>query len=277
MLALLSGALGGPPATAGAEPVTVPDIVAAQVIEPPVECAAGSRPYPVVVLPGADGTTADTAAQWAPMVDALQQAGACVLVFQGGIIGTQRWAVDPAVSARQVAQFVDEVRAVTGAPKVDIVAHSAGAVIGDYYVKVLGGFPNVHSLIQLAPETHGSDGSGVLPGLPVPPAQLVAGLPIAPPLAGLLGVGGALGLLSAAPAVTALGDGPIAQPGVEYSIMATRNDTLATPVGTSSFIDEPGVTNVFYEDQFPGSAPVDHSSLRSSPNTTEWVVAQLYR
>ncbi|WP_405137413.1 hypothetical protein [Nocardia sp. NBC_01388] len=58
--------------------------------------------------------------------------------------------------------------------------------------------------------------------------------------------------------------------------METKNDQVATPAGTCSFITEPGVTNDFYEDLFPDSPAVDHSTLRSSPQTANWVVDQLY-
>jgi len=56
-----------------------------------------------------------------------------------------------------------------------------------------------------------------------------------------------------------------AQPGVHYSVMATKNDQVATHAGACSFIAEPGVLNVFYEDIFPAGPTVNRSSLRPSP------------
>ena len=44
-------------------------------------------------------------------------------------------------SAGELAAFVDEVLAATGAAKVDIVGHSEGSLMPNYYVKFLGGAP----------------------------------------------------------------------------------------------------------------------------------------
>jgi triacylglycerol esterase/lipase EstA (alpha/beta hydrolase family) len=41
-------------------------------------------------------------------------------------------------SAKQLAAFVDTVREATGADKVDIVGHSEGSLMPDYYVKSSG-------------------------------------------------------------------------------------------------------------------------------------------
>jgi hypothetical protein len=272
------------PATAAPDSGSAaPALPAGTVVEPPIDCQpGGARPRPVLVLPGADGATSDTAAQWEVVVSTLRQRGACTLVFQGGVVDGRRWAGDMAAAAHQLAQFVAKVKETTGAPQVDIVAHSAGSVVANYFVKVLGGASDVHDMVLLAPEARGCDGAGFLAqygikDLPITPVQALESLPfLAPALAALIpGMASALQLTPVSEFYRTLMDGPIAQPGVSYSVMATKNDQVATPPGTCSFITEPGVTNVFYEDAFPGRPAVDHSSLRSSPDTAGWIADQL--
>ncbi|KAA0024637.1 esterase/lipase family protein [Antrihabitans cavernicola] len=278
---MLAGLLVLAAAPAGAAPVAP----AGTTIEPPIGCLpTAARPDPVVVLPGADGTTAQTAEQWAVMTQHLRGAGACVLVFQGGIIDGKRWAGDIPAAAVQVAQFVDRVEATTGARKVDIVAHSAGSIVANYYLKVLHGAPNVEHAVFIASEGGGCDGAGSLAALgiknlPITPVQVLRTLPfMAPILAQLLPDLATTLQMAPGSAVyeSVFVDGPVTQPGVRYAVLASKADTLATPAGTCSFITEPGVTNVFYEDLFPGRPPVDHSTIRSSPDTANWVVDQLY-
>jgi triacylglycerol lipase len=281
VLAIAASPATAAPDTGSAAPAPAPGAV----VEPAIDCRPSSaNPRPVLVLPGADGTTSETVSQWEVVVSALRQQGACTLVFQGGVVDGRRWAGEMAASAGQLAQFVEKVKDTTGAPQVDIVAHSAGSVVANYFVKVLGGAPDVHDMVLLAPEARGCDGAGFLAqygikDLPITPVQALEALPfLAPALATLIpGMASALQLTPVSDFYRTLMDGPIAQPGVSYAVMATKNDQVATPPGTCSFITEPGVTNVFFEDAFPGSPAVDHSSLRSNPNTASWIVEQLYR
>jgi hypothetical protein len=63
--------------------------------------------------------------------------------------------------------------------------------------------------------------------------------------------------------ITTLDAGPIAQPGIKYTIIETKNETVVTPVG-SSFIKKAGVANEYVQ-QFCPFDPVDHVNW---PTTT---------
>ncbi|MVU82827.1 hypothetical protein GPX89_37035 [Nocardia sp. ET3-3] len=251
-------------------------------IEPPIDCAPTSaHPYPVVVLPGGDGAPEQTDAQWATMLGALRDAGYCTVLFQGGIVEDKRWNGDIPGEAQQVADFIAKVRATTGADKVEIVAHSAGTIVTNYYLKLLAGAPTVSHAVFITPEVRGCDGAGVfgIKNPPVTPVQLMTALPL---LASVLAASSpdmatAMQMAPTSPVYKSIFDTQVTQPGVTYSVIATRNDQLATPAPACSTLDEPGVVNAVYEDLFPGADAVDHSLIRSSTNTAGWVLQQLNR
>ena len=64
-------------------------------------------------------------------------------------------------SAEQLATFVNQVLAATGAKKVDMVGHSQGGMMPRYYIKFLWAGPKVHTLVGLAPSNHGTTLEGL--------------------------------------------------------------------------------------------------------------------
>ncbi|MEU6562211.1 esterase/lipase family protein [Nocardia nova] len=279
------GALAASPVSASADPVgtTPAATVVGKVVEPNIDCAPTSdHPDPVIVLPGGDGTVSQTPSQWGPMLSALHDAGYCALLFQGGVVSDKRWAGDIPASAQQLSDFVAKVRQRTGAKRVDIVAHSASTVVSNYFLKVLHGAPEISHAVFLAPEARGCDGAGFLAdyGIHNPPITPVEVLQAIPFLATMLtaaspDLAAAIQMTPQSQVYHAIFDGPITQPGVHYSVLSTRHDEVATPPTPCSVISEPGVTMNFYDDLFPDAPAVGHSDLRSSANTTGWVVRQL--
>ncbi|MFC9763518.1 esterase/lipase family protein [Rhodococcus jostii] len=275
------GAAQAVPSTGSVDPVVLP---AGEVVAPPIDCSPTvAHPRPVIVLPGADGTTSDTADQWSTVTSAVRESGTCTLVFQGGVVDGRRWAGNIPDEAAQLAEFVTSVKDATGADTVDLVAHSAGTVVSNYYLKVLGGAQDVTHAVFLAPEGRDCDGAGFLAtyGIhnpPITPVQALQALPFLSPLLGHASPELAVALQLAPGSevhTTVFGDGPITRPGVSYSVLATANDEIATPAGTCSFITEPGVTNTLFEEAYPDALAVDHSSLRSSPYAADWILGQL--
>jgi triacylglycerol esterase/lipase EstA (alpha/beta hydrolase family) len=61
-----------------------------------------------------------------------------------------------ATIAQAVAQRVNEIKAATGAAKVDIITHSMGGLSSRYYLKNLGGTANVDDWVSLAGPNHGT-------------------------------------------------------------------------------------------------------------------------
>lgn len=60
-------------------------------------------------------------------------------------------------TAQQLATYVEQVRASTGAAQVDIVTHSMGGLNSRWYVKFLGGTDYVDDWVSLAGPNHGTD------------------------------------------------------------------------------------------------------------------------
>ena len=62
-----------------------------------------------------------------------------------------------ATTAATIARKVDSIRTATGAPTVQIVTHSMGALSARYYVKNLGGGAKVDDFVSLAGPNHGTN------------------------------------------------------------------------------------------------------------------------
>jgi triacylglycerol lipase len=60
-------------------------------------------------------------------------------------------------NAQELRDKVDEIIRLTGASKVDIIAHSMGSVSSRYYLKNLGGTSNVDAWVSLGGPNHGTD------------------------------------------------------------------------------------------------------------------------
>lgn len=66
------------------------------------------------------------------------------------------WSQSNKSSAAGLAAYVSQVRQRTGAAKVDIVNHSMGGLVTDWYVKQLGGTAYVNHVASIAGANHGT-------------------------------------------------------------------------------------------------------------------------
>jgi len=213
-------------------------------------CKSAVDPFPVVLVNGTFSVAEDDFGGMAP---SLANAGYCVYTFNygGHKPNDLIQAIGPIEnSAQTLATFVEQVKATTGAAKVDLVGHSQGGMLSEYYAKVLGGAPNVHSLVALSPTTHGTTLDGI--------STLASFFPDAPEIVGTL-CPACTEQEAGSPVIAVLDAGPIAQPGIQYTIIETKNEIVVTPVG-SSFIAEAGVVNEYVQ-QFCPFDLVDHVNL----------------
>jgi triacylglycerol esterase/lipase EstA (alpha/beta hydrolase family) len=212
-------------------------------------CRSSRHPYPVVLV---DGTFANQEDDYGALAPTLANAGYCVYTFAiGAPPGQFVQTIGPVVqSAQSLAAFIGRVRASTGASRVDLIGHSQGGLVAEYYAKLLGGARYVRDLIGLSPTTHGT----TLDGL----TAFAAVVPGADQFLGSV-CQACVDQEAASSVVRALENGAIAQPGVNYTIIETRNEDVVTPVG-SSFIQAHGVKNEYVQSSCPFDS-VDHADL----------------
>ncbi|MFD9907922.1 esterase/lipase family protein [Streptomyces sp. NPDC059063] len=229
------------------------------------------HPEPVVLV---HGTGVNLGANWVKIGPTLANEGHCVFALNYGmgspfnLGGRVGGLTGIAKSSEALGAFVDKVLAKTGAKKVDIVGHSQGGMLPNHYIKRLGGAKKVDQLVALAPTNHGTS------------------------LSGLVNLGRALGLLGLVndafdhldlqglkdqeqdsafqKALFADGD---TVPGVRYTVIATKNDIIATPYDRG-FLKGDGVRNIALQEQCPGN-PVGHVGLFTDGPTTQNIVNTL--
>jgi triacylglycerol lipase len=192
------------------------------------------------------GTLGNRATNWQTYGPLLHNNGYCVFALTYGATlplpypGAFGGLDDMRVSAQELSAFVDRVLAATGASQVDIVGHSQGTLMPNYYVKFLGGAAKVDKYVSLAPLWHGTGTTG--------PAGtgMTAAFPGADPRA-LLAPSFAQ-MSAGSEFLTQLGAGGMAVPGVTYTNIVTRYDELVRPY-TSGIEDQ--MTNIVVQDRCP--------------------------
>ncbi len=216
-----------------------------------------THPYPVILV---HGTLANMNDNWQAASPILANHGYCVFAFNYGgsspaspIQGTG----DIAASAQQLAAFVGQVLAATGAAKVDIVGHSQGGMMPRYYISDLGGAAKVAALVALAPSNYGT----TLDGLTV----LGSDLGIIAGVSTLLSTTctACVQQEEGSAFLTALNAAPTA-PGVSYTVIESRDDEVVTPYTNAFLPAGPSVSNITLNNQCPLDAS-DHLEIASDP------------
>jgi triacylglycerol esterase/lipase EstA (alpha/beta hydrolase family) len=245
-----SGGAGASPGVASSDPVDGTDW----------SCRPSrAHPNPVVMLHGLTGTSESN---WTYLAPELVANGYCVFTLTYGRVSPDidLGGMGPiAESAEEVADFIGRVRAATGADRVDIVGHSEGGFIGLYVPKVLGLSGDVGRVVALAPPTHGTTVSGLTDF-----ADFFGIRPLLDYVLRVFGCDACADALPGSPTVAALTAGPIAQPAVDYTIIATHYDGIVTPTATA-FVPEAGVDNLYVQDVCPADR-VGHIGLALDPS-----------
>jgi triacylglycerol lipase len=235
---------------------------------------SAAHPEPVVLVHGLTGNKNTNWQTYAPL---LKDNGYCVYALTYG-----QSAAAPAPfadsfggftrmedSAAQLRTFVARVLAQTGAAKVDILGHSEGTVMPDYYAKFLGGADFIDKYVSLAPIWHGTN---------------VAGEATTYQLAKAFGFSGTVDQLFApyfasGPELLAGSDfyaklrsgGTPAVPGVHYTNIVTEYDELVVPY-TSGI--QSGMTNYRVQDYCPTDFS-DHFEIAADPVAAQLVLNTL--
>jgi triacylglycerol lipase len=197
-----------------------------------------AHPRPVLLV---HGTFGNRSTNWQTYGPLLKNNGYCVFALTYGATipvpypGAFGGLGDIRASAQELGDFVDKVLAATGAAKVDIVGHSQGTLMPNYYAKFLGGASRIDHYVSLAPLWHGTGAS------PASSSSTAFG---ADPLEL---IGPALGQMSAGSEfITQMRAGGVAVPGITYTNIVTKYDELVRPY-TSGIED--GMTNIVVQDR----------------------------
>lgn len=111
--------------------------------------AQAAGPRPVVFVHGYTGN----ASNWVTAMSVFRSAGYSsdqLFAYEYNSYG------DNTQNAAGLASYVNQVKARTGASQVDIVNHSMGGLVSQYYLKVLNGSANVAHLASIAGANHGT-------------------------------------------------------------------------------------------------------------------------
>jgi pimeloyl-ACP methyl ester carboxylesterase len=232
---------------------------------------SAAHPYPVVLV---HGTLADMASNWVTLAPLLANLGYCVYALNYGDTnasggGRVEGLGDIPTSAQQLSGFVEQVLAETGASKVDIVGHSQGGMMPNYYIRFLGGAAKVHTLIGLAPSNHGTTEGGLVTMLQANP--ILAAIThdfldaIQAPALYQQEVG------STVETETFAGGDTV--PGPRYVVIETALDEVVTPY-TNALLHGRNVTDILVQGQCPDD-PVEHIGLFDDWPALQNVVNQL--
>ena len=239
---------------------------------------SSAHPYPVVLV---HATLADEGSNWVTLAPLLANNGYCVYGFNYGatLASFEVWPfIGPRIdglghiesSAKELSSFVGRVLSKTGASKVDLVGHSQGGMMPNYYIKNLGGAAKVNELIGLAPSNHGTTLDGI--------TEFVERFPFATEITtALIEFLGAPSLTEqtekSAFMTKLFGSGDPLVAGVRYVVIETTHDEVVTPY-THAFLSGSGVTNITIQSQCP-SDPVAHIGMFDDSPSLQNVLNQL--
>ncbi|SCG63775.1 lipase family alpha/beta hydrolase [Micromonospora inositola] len=186
------------------------------------EAIAAAGANPVIVVGGLIGVSI----AYEPIAARLRADGFRVSIYQLPGLGFG----DIRESARALATYVDQVRAATGAAKVDLVTHSEGGLVSRWYVKFLGGVDKVDRYLSLGSPQQGTYAANIL---------------------NFLGLGSCAGIVACqqmsigSDLLAALNGGDDTPGTVRWTTVRTWQDELVWPIANASLAD--GATNVLIQ------------------------------
>jgi len=211
---------------------------------------SAAHPRPLVLVHGLGATAAEN---WSYLGPLLHDAGYCVFALTygelpgrpefGGMLPMQE-------SAKELDDFVGRVLAATGAAQIDLLGHSEGTVMPQWWLKKLGGAARTHRYVAMTPLYAGTTlfvGDTVIDTLkslfPEGAGQASSGFD------GFCG--SCQQFLNGSDFYEELyADGTVGAPGVLYTTIMSRYDELVVPY-SSGYIVAPGATNIVVQDVCP--------------------------
>jgi len=184
--------------------------------------AAAASANPVIVVGGLIGISI----AYEPIAARLRADGYRVWIYQLPGLGVG----DIRDSARALSSYVDQVRAATGATKVDLVTHSEGGLVSRWYVKFLGGADKVAHYVSLGTPQHGTYVANIV---------------------NFVGLGSCAGVVACQQMsigsnfLAGLNDGDETPGAVRWTAVRTWQDELVRPVDNAMLAD--GATNVLVQ------------------------------
>ncbi|ASW53186.1 triacylglycerol lipase [Plantactinospora sp. KBS50] len=181
---------------------------------------------PVIVVAGLSGV----ASAYEPLAARLRADGYRVFIYQLPGLGFG----DIADSATAFKGYVEQVRASTGAARVDLVAHSEGGLVSRYYLRNLGGTGSVGRYVSLGTPQYGTY-----------VANIVA----------FIGLGSCIGIIACqqmtigSSFLAALNSGDDAPGDVRYTTIRTAQDELVRPTPNATLSG--GATNILVQGYCP--------------------------
>jgi triacylglycerol lipase len=231
---------------------------------------SAAHPDPVVLVHGLGATMSEN---WGYLSPLLAARGYCVFAltygldprfpYFGGVIPIEQ-------SSHELASFVSRVLAATGAGKVDLLGHSEGTFMPEYWLKFLGGAAYVNRYVAMTPLYAGTNLGGF--------AEL---RDVLAPFGSQAFIdwfsrtfcGSCAEFLAGSPMVKAIDAGGAAAAGVQYTTIPTRYDELVVP-WTSGLLDAPNATNEVLQDVCPNDIS-DHAAEAVDPVVAQIVINAL--
>ncbi|MGN6162300.1 MAG: lipase family alpha/beta hydrolase [Marmoricola sp.] len=233
---------------------------------------SATHPRPVVLVHGTGG---NAATNWVTYAALLSNHGYCVFAPTYGVPALE--AQSPVkfgglnaiqTSAQQLKTFIARVLSTTHARQVDIVGHSQGTYMPNYYVRFLGGAPYVHRYISLAPLWDGT-------GTAVSGQLNAAGTPYGFTSDTFVPICTACGqMVTGSKFAVLMRSGHVAAPSIQYLNISTRYDELVLPYTSGQLTGYANMRNVVLQN-YCATDFTDHFEIASDPNAAQFVLAFL--
>lgn len=233
-----------------------------------------AHPNPVVLVHGGAGAGAQT--NWGTYVPLLANEGYCVFSLTygaldlpwpvsalGGMTGTAEQ------NARTIGSFIERVLDATGTQRVDVLGHSLGTLLPNYYAKRLGGASRIDHYVSLAPVWQGTFGDQLATA-----REFAAQLGVGPELEAVLAAQPTgKEAQTGSPFLVDLQSDGMYVPGITYTNIVTTHDQVVLPY-TSGLLPGDGVTNIVLQDGCSQDMS-DHLGIVADPRAATYVLNAL--